>query len=138
MVAVAAGVGRLEEEALQRKERLRALQEKTGRKDKEEGKLKAKQPREDEEGEKHKELRLWNYVPEDEDLKRRRVPQAKPVAVEEKVLEQLEAAKPKPIIEEVDLANLAPRKPDWDIKRDVAKKLEKLEKLEKHTQRPIA
>ncbi|KAF7245739.1 Coiled-coil domain-containing protein 12 [Varanus komodoensis] len=34
-----------------------------------------------------------------------------------------------------DLANLAPRKPDWDLKRDVAKKLEK---LEKRTQRAIA
>ncbi|XP_022353808.1 coiled-coil domain-containing protein 12 isoform X3 [Enhydra lutris kenyoni] len=63
------------------------------------------------------ELRLRNYVPEDEDLKRRRVPPAKPVAVEEKVKEQLEAAKPEPIIEEVDLANLAPRKPDWGFGR---------------------
>uniref|UniRef100_A0A4W3GL79 Coiled-coil domain containing 12 n=1 Tax=Callorhinchus milii TaxID=7868 RepID=A0A4W3GL79_CALMI len=34
-----------------------------------------------------------------------------------------------------DLANLAPRKPDWDLKRDVAKKLEK---LEKRTERAIA
>ncbi|XP_058144772.1 coiled-coil domain-containing protein 12 isoform X2 [Dasypus novemcinctus] len=82
-----------------------------------------------------RDLRLRNYVPEDEDLKRRRVPQARPVAVEEKVKEQLEAAKPEPVIEEVDLANLAPRKPDWDLKRDVAKKLEK---LEKRTQRAIA
>ncbi|XP_030667808.1 coiled-coil domain-containing protein 12 isoform X1 [Nomascus leucogenys] len=48
-----------------------------------------------------RELRLRNYVPEDEDLKKRRVPQAKPVAVEEKVKEQLEAAKPEPVIEEV-------------------------------------
>ncbi|XP_015423805.1 PREDICTED: coiled-coil domain-containing protein 12 isoform X1 [Myotis davidii] len=104
--------------------------------DKEDGEPKTKQLREgEEEGEKHRELRLRNYVPEDEDLKRRRVPQAKPVAVEEKVREQLEAAKPEPVIEEVDLANLAPRKPDWDLKRDVAKKLEK---LEKRTQRAIA
>ncbi|XP_024607210.1 coiled-coil domain-containing protein 12 isoform X5 [Neophocaena asiaeorientalis asiaeorientalis] len=159
MAATAAGVGRLEEEALRRKERLKALREKTGRKkedcflvngwhaasllvfslplqDKEDGEPKTKQLREgEEEGEKHRELRLRNYVPEDEDLKKRRVPQAKPVAVEEKVKEQLEAAKPEPIIEEVDLANLAPRKPDWDLKRDVAKKLEK---LEKRTQRAIA
>uniref|UniRef100_A0A9L0QYK2 Coiled-coil domain containing 12 n=1 Tax=Equus caballus TaxID=9796 RepID=A0A9L0QYK2_HORSE len=105
-------------------------------KDKEDGEPKTKQLREgEEEGEKHRELRLRNYVPEDEDLKRRRVPPAKPVAVEEKVKEQLEAAKPEPVIEEVDLANLAPRKPDWDLKRDVAKKLEK---LEKRTQRAIA
>ncbi|KAG8521626.1 Coiled-coil domain-containing protein 12 [Galemys pyrenaicus] len=206
MATTATGVGRLEEEALRRKERLKALREKTGRKDKrnrakvqtnmtpldleeigawqegggmrttkdpdleenfpmetssqlpflclpeymarmslayklgpsdkEDGEPKTKQLREgEEEGEKHRELRLRNYVPEDEDLKKRRVPQAKPVAVEEKVKEQLEAAKPEPVIEEVDLANLAPRKPDWDLKRDVAKKLEK---LEKRTQRAIA
>ncbi|XP_045153636.1 coiled-coil domain-containing protein 12 [Echinops telfairi] len=117
MAAAGAGVGRLEEEALRRKERLKALREKTGRKDKQEAEPKTKQLREEEEeeeeeGEKHRELRLRNYVPEDEDLKRRRVPPAKP-----------------------DLANLAPRKPDWDLKRDVAKKLEK---LEKRTQRAIA
>lgn len=137
MATAAAGVGRLEEEALRRKERLKALREKTGRKDKEDGEPKAKQLKdeEEEEGEKHRELRLRNYVPEDEDLKKRRVPPAEPVAVEEKVKEQLEAAKPEPVIEEVDLANLAPRKPDWDLKRDVAKKLEK---LEKRTQRAIA
>ncbi|XP_037355710.1 coiled-coil domain-containing protein 12-like [Talpa occidentalis] len=132
MAATAASMGRLEEAALRRKERLKSLREKTGRKDKEDGEPKTKKLRE---GEKHRELRLRNYVPEDEDLKRRRVPQAKPVAVEEKVKEQLEAAKPEPVIEEVDLANLAPRKPDWDLKRDVAKKLEK---LEKRTQRAIA
>ena len=34
-----------------------------------------------------------------------------------------------------DITNLAPRKPDWDLKRDVAKKLEK---LERRTQKAIA
>ncbi|KAG8443460.1 hypothetical protein GDO86_012020, partial [Hymenochirus boettgeri] len=87
------------------------------------------------EEEKHRELKLRNYTPQDDGLKQRQVPQAKPISVEEKVKEQLEAAKPEPVIEEVDLANLAPRKPDWDLKRDVAKKLEK---LEKKTQRAIA
>ncbi|XP_073407278.1 coiled-coil domain-containing protein 12 isoform X2 [Dendrobates tinctorius] len=81
------------------------------------------------------ELKLRNYTPMDENLKERQIAQAKPESVEEKVKEQLEAAKPEPIIEEVDLTNLAPRKPDWDLKRDVAKKLEK---LEKRTQRAIA
>ncbi|XP_075684024.1 coiled-coil domain-containing protein 12 isoform X2 [Rhinoderma darwinii] len=87
------------------------------------------------EEEKYRELKLRNYTPQDESLKQRQVAQAKPESVEEKVKEQLEAAKPEPIIEEVDLTNLAPRKPDWDLKRDVAKKLEK---LEKRTQRAIA
>ena len=35
----------------------------------------------------------------------------------------------------MDLTSLAPRKPDWDLKRDSAKKLEK---LERRTQRAIA
>ncbi|KAI9477931.1 MAG: mRNA splicing factor [Benjaminiella poitrasii] len=36
--------------------------------------------------------------------------------------------------EEVDLFNLAPKKPNWDLKRDVEKKLEK---LERQTQKSI-
>jgi coiled-coil domain-containing protein 12 len=34
-----------------------------------------------------------------------------------------------------DITNLAPRKPDWDVKRDVA---EKLERLDRRTQKAIA
>ncbi|CAM4601130.1 unnamed protein product [Lepidochelys kempii] len=132
------GVGRLQEAALRRRERLKVLRSRTAaHKNKDNGEPENKHLREDDEEDatKHKELKLRNYVPEDEDLKKRKVPQAKPASVEDKVKDQLEAAKPEPIIEEVDLANLAPRKPDWDLKRDVAKKLEK---LEKRTQRAIA
>ncbi|KFW80043.1 Coiled-coil domain-containing protein 12, partial [Manacus vitellinus] len=68
---------------------------------------------EDEEPVKHKEIKLRNYEPEDEELKKRKLPPGKPASVEDTVKEQLEAAKPEPIIDEVDLANLAPRKPDW-------------------------
>ena len=39
------------------------------------------------------------------------------------------------VIEDVDLLSLAPRKPDWDLKRDVEKKLKR---LEKRTARAIA
>ncbi|KAM6338434.1 coiled-coil domain-containing protein 12 [Podargus strigoides] len=137
-VEVMAGLalGRLEEEARRRRERLRALRQRTLQK-KDSGERESKQLREDDQEEafKHKDLKLRNYEPEDEELKKRKVPQAKPASVEDKVKDQLEAAKPEPIIEEVDLSNLAPRKPDWDLKRDVAKKLEK---LEKRTQRAIA
>ena len=55
--------------------------------------------------------------------------------VSDRVTEQLESGKPEPIIEEVELSALAPRKPDWDLKRDVSKKLEK---LERRTQRAVA
>ncbi|XP_074539607.1 coiled-coil domain-containing protein 12 [Halichoeres trimaculatus] len=129
-------VGSLQEQALKRKERLKALREKQlhGREEDEEPEKK-KATLEETNSERHRELKLRNYTPEDEELKERQVPKAKPASVEDKVRDQLEAANPEPIIEEVDLANLAPRKPDWDLKRDVAKKLEK---LERRTQRAIA
>ncbi|XP_059830096.1 coiled-coil domain-containing protein 12 isoform X1 [Hypanus sabinus] len=129
--------GRLQEEALKRRERLRALRERQlQNRDKDEKEPANKQFKEDNDEEvKHRELKLRNYVPEDKELKERLVPNVKPASVEDKVKDQLEAGKPEPVIEEVDLVNLAPRKPDWDLKRDVAKKLEK---LEKRTQRAIA
>uniref|UniRef100_H2UG02 Coiled-coil domain containing 12 n=2 Tax=Takifugu rubripes TaxID=31033 RepID=H2UG02_TAKRU len=128
-------VGSLQDEALKRKERLKALREKQhhGRQD---GEPESKKASIDGGVEvRHRELKLRNYTPEDDELKQRKVPNAKPASVEDKLKDQLEAANPEPIIEEVDLANLAPRKPDWDLKRDVAKKLEK---LERRTQRAIA
>lgn len=54
------------------------------------------------------------HVPEDKELKKRKVPQVKLASGEEKV--QLEAEKAEPSIEEMNLANLAPRKPDWNLK----------------------
>lgn len=39
------------------------------------------------------------------------------------------------VTEEVDLLSLAPRKPDWDLKRDAEKKFKR---LEKRTARAIA
>lgn len=39
------------------------------------------------------------------------------------------------VIDDIDIQNLAPRKPDWDLKRDVSKKLDI---LERRTQRAIA
>ncbi|XP_072184347.1 coiled-coil domain-containing protein 12 [Excalfactoria chinensis] len=129
-------LGRLEEEARRRQERLRALRQRAMQNNNS-GEPETKKFKEDEEEEtvKHREIILRNYDPEDEELKKRKLPPAKPASVEDNVKDQLEAAKPEPIIDEVDLTNLAPRKPDWDLKRDVAKKMEK---LEKRTQRAIA
>ncbi|XP_054276792.1 coiled-coil domain-containing protein 12-like [Macrosteles quadrilineatus] len=83
--------------------------------------------------------KIWpkfrSYVPEDESLKENVVPAAKPGDVESEVKSQLEAANSKVVIEELDLSNLAPGKRDWELERDVAKKLER---LEKRTQRAIA
>jgi coiled-coil domain-containing protein 12 len=55
--------------------------------------------------------------------------------VEAEVESQLSQMETPLVIEDIDITNLAPRKPDWDLKRDVAKKLQK---LERRTQKAIA
>lgn len=51
------------------------------------------------------------------------------------IQEEVDTLKTPIEINEIDIQNLAPRKPDWDLKRDVAKKLEI---LDRRTQRAIA
>lgn len=76
-----------------------------------------------------------SYKPEDESLKANVVGDAQPGDIRAEVKDQLESASSSVVIDELDITNLAPRKPDWDLKRDVAKKLNK---LERRTQRAIA
>ncbi|KAL9967383.1 hypothetical protein ACROYT_G025592 [Oculina patagonica] len=138
---MAAVEGSLEEEALKRRDRLKAMRKKSGLPDEQ-----TSNDSDSSRGEKRllddasqpapppRLIKFRNYLPKDETLKEKKIPNAKPLSVEDEVQEHLEKAKAEKVIEEVDLANLAPRKPDWDLKRDVAKKLEK---LEKRTQRAI-
>lgn len=63
------------------------------------------------------------------------LPNAKPGDVEKEVTDQLNSANVPIVIDDLDITSLAPRKPDWDLKRDVAKRLAK---LEKRTQKAIA
>jgi len=122
-------VGNLEEEAKKRKQRLLAL------KAKKEGKTVEELSDNDKTDAALPKPIFRSYKPTDDALKENTLPNPDTVEVSEHVKDQLDAGKPAPIIEEVDLASLAPRKPDWDLKRDVSKKLEK---LEKRTQRAIA
>uniref|UniRef100_A0A8C1VMT9 Coiled-coil domain containing 12 n=1 Tax=Cyprinus carpio TaxID=7962 RepID=A0A8C1VMT9_CYPCA len=124
-------VGSLQEQALKRKERLKAIRDRQLQVSApEDGEPERKRALEDSETEdRHRELKLRNYTPEDKELKERQVPKAKPASVEDKVKDQLEAADPEPVIEEV-VSGFFPL-----YKRDVAKKLEK---LERRTQKAIA
>ncbi|XP_014272195.1 coiled-coil domain-containing protein 12 [Halyomorpha halys] len=117
-------IGTLEDEALKRKERLKELKTKQWSTDKK-NKDAPTVPR----------PVFRNYTPNDEKLKETILEPAKPGNVEEEIKDQLEAANTRVIIEDLDITSLAPRKPDWDLKRDAAKKLER---LEKRTQRAIA
>ncbi|XP_071825875.1 coiled-coil domain-containing protein 12-like [Apostichopus japonicus] len=135
-------VGALEEAARKRKERLQALKRKQNNREDEphdgpETKVQSLDDTAEEEtsaGSKKNAI-FKNYIPEDESLQEKVQPNVELAQVEEHIQEQLQAAKPEPVVEEIDLNNLAPRKPDWDLKRDVAKKLAK---LDKRTQRAIA
>ncbi|KAF2885504.1 hypothetical protein ILUMI_20654 [Ignelater luminosus] len=120
-------VGKLEEAALKRKQKLQALKRKregdTSEITKSTEHITLPKPK------------FRNYKPDDEKLTDHVLLDAQPGNVESEVKEQLESARSKVVMDELDITSLAPRKPDWDLKRDVAKKLEK---LERRTQKAIA
>jgi coiled-coil domain-containing protein 12 len=114
-------VGRLEDEAMKRKERLKALrQEKT---------FKSTSDKVESINESFPKPIFRNYTPSDDVLKPGVLPKPNLIIIEEQIKEQLENAKPEPLVEkEIDLATLAPQKIDWDLKREADKKLKTLEK----------
>ncbi|EPB87798.1 hypothetical protein HMPREF1544_05458 [Mucor circinelloides 1006PhL] len=121
----------MDQEAQKRKERLAAIRKrKLGNA--------AQNDRTSDEAEKA--LKFRSYTPNDEKLQQH-VDIAKPTDIgntletetkdftKEALAQAAEKQK-----EEVDLFNLAPKKPNWDLKRDVEKKLER---LDRRTQRAI-
>ncbi|XP_018568656.1 coiled-coil domain-containing protein 12 [Anoplophora glabripennis] len=123
-------VGHLEDEALKRKERLKALKRK-----REGASVSVNGTSHSEEAEALPRPIFRNYKPADDDLTELAVEPARPGDVSSEVKDQLESAKSEIVIDQLDVTSLAPRKPDWDLKRDVAKKLAK---LERQTQKAIA
>lgn len=122
-------VGSLEEEAYKRRERLRSLKRKFH-----ETKLNDKKPIQIESNDAKKAIETNDTA---ENTVKIITTLDKPIAEDViTIMEtQLDALKEPLQIDEIDITNLAPRKPDWDLKRDVSKKLEL---LEKRTQRAIA
>lgn len=120
------GIGSLEEQALKRKERLKNLKRKNPDDSATfETKEVAQLPK----------PKFRSYKPQDETLQDSKLEDAQPAVLDEQVKDLLEAGKEKVVLEDLDISSLAPRKPDWDLKRDVAKKLER---LERRTQKAIA
>lgn len=76
-----------------------------------------------------------SYKPSNEELEGSVLPEGRTGEVVDHVQEELANDKEGVVVNELDFMNLAPRKPDWDLKRDVAGKLEK---LERRTQKAIA
>ncbi|KAM3184741.1 hypothetical protein ACTXT7_007758 [Hymenolepis weldensis] len=123
------GIGSLRSEAVRRKERLIELRKQAQNKSLPDTGLALKS-----EGGLPKPI-FRNYNPISDDLKVGLLPERTMINLEARVADQLEAAKAEAVVDEVNLFNLAPRKPDWDLKRGIEKKLKK---LERRTQRVIA
>ncbi|KAI4326447.1 hypothetical protein MLD38_031762 [Melastoma candidum] len=68
-------------------------------------------------------LKFRNYVPHDEQLQEGKV--APPVLPK---FEDPVAAEPLPLEKKDPFINIAPKKPNWDLRRDIQKKLDKLER----------
>ncbi|XP_058119264.1 coiled-coil domain-containing protein 12 [Anopheles ziemanni] len=119
--------GKLEEEALRRKERLRELARKSvaQKDDRNDAAEKSNVPK----------PIFRNYKPECAEIQDASIEDGHVGDVQTEVTSQLEMMGTPIVIEDIDIVNLAPRKPDWDLKRDVSKKLEK---LERRTQKAIA
>ncbi|CAG8525880.1 2515_t:CDS:2 [Paraglomus brasilianum] len=83
---------------------------------------------ENESNENSKTLSFRNYTPLNEDVRANSIVKiTKPEDIGDDTVEKT--------AQQIDLFNLAPRKPNWDLKRDVEKKLQK---LERRTQASIA
>mmetsp|Transcript_33116 Transcript_33116/g.55480 ORF Transcript_33116/g.55480 Transcript_33116/m.55480 type:complete len:156 (-) Transcript_33116:83-550(-) len=72
-------------------------------------------------------VKFRNYLPKDDELLTKKVPAVQAPEFEEPVIEPT-AGLDEQADDEDAIASLAPRKANWDLRRDVAKKLEKLER----------
>lgn len=71
-------------------------------------------------------LKFRNYKAHDKVFRNALVEQQKPVKIDTQIKEQLVESQ---VEDEIGLETLQPRKPDWDLKRDLAPKLTKLNKI---------
>ncbi|XVE75396.1 hypothetical protein DITRI_Ditri12bG0090900 [Diplodiscus trichospermus] len=122
----------IEQAAASRRERLRALkaaQELLNAPDEDSAQAAGDKTDEDNQ-EDNLSMKFRNYVPHDKQLQEGKV--APPVLP--KFEDPVAAAPPPSEAQEDPFVNIAPKKPNWDLRRDVQKKLDK---LERRTQKAI-
>ncbi|CRK91507.1 CLUMA_CG005169, isoform A [Clunio marinus] len=112
-------LGKLEEEALKRKERLKNLKRKF-----DDQKTETNGDGQEKPSEIPKPM-FRNYKKDDE---KKITDDLKLPDVAEIVQDQLEEMKEPLVVNDIDISNLAPRKVDFDLKRAINKKLQKLER----------
>jgi len=122
-------VGSLESAALQRKQRLAALRQAK------QGGAPSLKKADDQDNSQLPKPVFRSYKPTADELEEGVLPEGRTSEVTDHVADELSKETEGVVVNELDFMNLAPRKPDWDLKRDVASKLEK---LERRTQKAIA
>ncbi|KAB1210618.1 Coiled-coil domain-containing protein 12 [Morella rubra] len=117
----------IEQAAAARRERLRALkaaQELLNTPDEDSAQVERKTNNENGATEENNlNMKFRNYVPQDKQLQEGKL--APPVLPQ---FEDPIATAPAPAAKEDPFVNIAPKKPNWDLRRDVQKKLDKLER----------
>ncbi|KAK6931984.1 mRNA splicing factor Cwf18-like [Dillenia turbinata] len=116
----------IEQVAAARRERLKALraaQELLSNAELETGGDSASQPQPQDDDDNNVNMKFRNYLPHDKELQEGKV--APPVLPK---FEDPVASAPPQEEEQDPFLNIAPKKPNWDLRRDVQKKLDKLEK----------
>ncbi|XP_075154616.1 coiled-coil domain-containing protein 12 [Haematobia irritans] len=117
-------LGKLTEESLKRKERLKQLKEKAN-----------KHGNDPDSHDNAAKPVFRSYKPQNVSTVGEIIPKKPTGDIEEAVGDQLNLLKQSMALDDIDMTNLAPRKPDWDLKRDVGKKMAI---LERRTQKAIA
>ncbi|XP_037945686.1 coiled-coil domain-containing protein 12-like [Teleopsis dalmanni] len=118
-------LGKLTEQSFKRKERLLKLREQASKANKNNS----------ESGEKLPKPVFRSYKPLNESTNAEVLEQEPTGDIEKAVENQLELLQQPMTVDEIDITNLAPRKPDWDLKREISKKLDI---LQRRTQKAIA
>ncbi|XP_021756737.1 coiled-coil domain-containing protein 12-like [Chenopodium quinoa] len=118
----------IEQAAAERRERLRALRAaqelfETPDEDSSQPKINSEDGDADNNEDSGLNLKFRNYLPHDKHLQ-----EGKLAAPELPKFEDPVAGAPPPEEKEDPFLNIAPKKPNWDLRRDVQKKLDKLEK----------
>lgn len=110
-------IGKMEEAAKKRRERLLAMKNKMKKAAKKKDQVKVHEPQ----------IKFRSYQTENEAIKENQLERIEAPDITKHIQAHLEKEK-EPLEVDIDLYKLAPKKPDWDLKRNIEQKLVKLNK----------
>merc|ERR1719244_2596488 len=110
-------IGKMEEAAKKRRERLLVMKNKMKNAAKKKNPVKVKEPQ----------IKFRSYQTENENIRENQMERIEAPDITKHIQVHLEKEK-EPLEVDIDLYKLAPKKPDWDLKRNIEQKMVKLDK----------